>query len=430
MKNLSKFIGIIALAAVIMFSMTACKDGDDDDNGWRKWIHRESAVTLDYSVDKDGVCTITVGGTADAYRWRAHVRRSISAQAVNKTYLYKIEAWTDTGERTLTVQYYENNDTEIYLGKGMTIDSTKKTYDILGQEIPGDEPEPGLRFQCADQLGTFYVKVLSITEYTPSLEYEIIDDVDSPNNGTYRLTSGAGMRGAVVIPAVYNNLPVTEIGRDAFSGTSITSVTIPASVTEIGGWAFCDCTNLTSVIFATGSQLEKIGWGAFLNTAITSITIPASVTHISEAVFARCWNLTSITIDSSNLYYSSENGILYNKDKTELRSWPTASGNVTIPSSVTDIGNDAFRACKITSVTIPQIVTYIGSAAFCDCTNIASITIPATVTYINGGAFAYWTASQTINIQGHANHQSTINAGWNDNWYDESCNAVINYLGQ
>jgi hypothetical protein len=101
--------------------------------------------------------------------------------------------------------------------------------------------------------------------------------------------------------------------------------------------------------------------------------------------------------------------------------------NVTIPNSVTSIDTAAFSGCtSLASITLPASVTVIGSAAFAGCTNITAITIPAGVTYVGQTAFGGWTAGQTINIQGKANREAAIAAGWEENWgYD--CKATINY---
>jgi len=237
---------------------------------------------------------------------------------------------------------------------------------------------------------------------TPRLAFQLIN-----GSTAYSVRRGNVTAGVVYIPAMYRPnvespyLPVTEIGNDAFetSGTSlITSVIIPIGVTSIGTGAFYGCTNLTSITIP--DSVTSIGSSAFYNcTNLTSITIPTSVASIGDGAFSGCSNLTSITVDEDNPNYTSENGILYNKAKTELCAWPTASGSIIVPAGVTSIGNGAFQGCTgLTSITIPTNVTSIGSSAFYQCTNLTAITIPAGVTTIGANTFLQCRSLTTINI--------------------------------
>ena len=182
---------------------------------------------------------------------------------------------------------------------------------------------------------------------------------------------------------------VTSIGEDAFGSCSkLTSVTIPNSVTSIGEGAFYECSGLTSVTI--GKSVTSIGGMAFAYCeSLTSVTIPDSVTSIGESAFYCCDSLTEIKVDTNNKNYSSQDGILFNKNKTELILCPGGkTGTYKIPNSVTRIGDDAFAYCsKLTSVTIPNSVTSIGESAFrfCDC--LTGVTIPDSVTSIGGDAF-------------------------------------------
>ncbi|MBO7311233.1 MAG: leucine-rich repeat protein [Alistipes sp.] len=165
------------------------------------------------------------------------------------------------------------------------------------------------------------------------------------------------------------NAPITKIGDSAFEYcSSLTSVTIPDSVTEIVYAAFYGCKSLTSV------------------------TIPDSVTSIGEHAFYGCKSLTSVYISdiaawcnisfsewASNPLYYANNLYLNNELVTDL----------TIPDSVTTIGDRAFYNCtNLTNVTIPDSVTMIGEWAFGYCSSLTSITIPDIVTTIGYGAFA------------------------------------------
>ncbi len=173
-----------------------------------------------------------------------------------------------------------------------------------------------------------------------------------------------------------------EVVSPDYSGSSIV---IPANVTyksktykviSIGDYAFQYCRRLTSV------------------------TIPNSVTSIGEYAFEGCHSMTSIGVDSENLNYSSLDGVLFDKGKKVLVSYPKGKeGAYAIPNSVTTIGKSAFTGCgALTSVTIPNSVTTIGDYAFCYCWRLTSVTIGNSVTTIGEYAFEWCRALTSITI--------------------------------
>ena len=184
-----------------------------------------------------------------------------------------------------------------------------------------------------------------------------------------------------------------SIGDGAFKKTNLKKVTIPNSVTEIGVYAFSGCENLSSLTLS--NKLDRIDEYCFENcTSLTSVTLPNSVTEIGGYVFDRCSSLKtasigsglkycytqgdsrfifsdcialeSITVSSSNNNYSSANGIMYDKKKTEILVYPQGKKDTsyTVPSTI----NNLYRMSTnnnpyLKTITIPSSVTDISDNA-------------------------------------------------------------------
>lgn len=256
---------------------------------------------------------------------------------------------------------------------------------------------------------------VTIDEYTTTI-------LDNAFHNSYNLTS-------VNIPS-----SVTSIGAGAFANTGLTELIIPEGVTNIGTYAFENCYSLTSVTIP--QSITSISEGTFLNcgslnsltiaesvknigarafemcNSLTSLVIPTGVISIGEWAFAGCTNLANITIPNSvteilggafggcgsltalnvsvdHPIYTSEDGVLFNKDKTTLIYYPTGkTGNYVIPNSVAGFGEYAFYYCEnLTSITIPANVTTIAEGVFSDCSNLTSVSLPVNLANIGDYAF-------------------------------------------
>ena len=267
-------------------------------------------------------------------------------------------------------------------------------------------------------LGTYVQQTISVSG--------LFEYVTNADNRTATITGYTGSAAAVAIPPAINGLPVTTIGMYAFyNASSLTSVSIPDSVTRIEAGAFEFCQGLTSVTFGTnvasigdeafelcasltsltlpnsvtnigasafeqfgyaasssdgasirlGDNIISIGDSAFADSGLTTIRIPDSVTSLGSAAFSGS-SLTSVGIGS---------GLATIADSTFANS---SLNSVTIPFNVKSIGNSAFNGSALSSVVIGDGVTDIGDYAFYDCHNLSSVWLGAGVISIGDYAFA------------------------------------------
>jgi hypothetical protein len=279
---------------------------------------------------------------------------------------------------------------------------------------------------------------------TVPVGYAYIDNGD----GTCMISRYTGDGADIAIPNTISNLLVTSIDDYAFYWrSSLTSVTIPASVTNMGDGGFSHCFNLTNISVDTSnafyssvggvlfnksetwlikspggitgtytmpSSVTNIGNSAFVfcfnltgitipngviriedsafwnDSGLTSVTIPGSVMDIGRDAFGYCYNLTNISVDASNTVYSSMDGVLFNKSHTTLIAYHRGiAGSYTVPDGVTTIEEGSFDGSfQLTNVTIPSSVTNIGGSAFFHCYGLEGVYFRGNAPTLGSGVFS------------------------------------------
>ena len=248
----------------------------------------------------------------------------------------------------------------------------------------------------------------------PVYKYSLDED------GNATITGYSGSVSALAIPQTIDGHKVVAIGNSAFEGTCLMNVTIPDTVTEIGGWAFSDCEKLSTVQLS--NNLTKLGECAFSDcTSLTSIRIPksletASCTYYGAGPFKGCLALQNVELETGmtkipdNLLASCPGftAITIPDTVTAIGGGAfrdTCLVNVTIPDTVTKIGDSAFYACKqLATVQLSNKLTKLGELAFSDCTSLTSIRIPksletASCTYYGAGPFKGCLALQNVELE-------------------------------
>ena len=280
-------------------------------------------------------------------------------------------------------------------------------------------------------LCAFVPMTASAETYEDYLEYWVNED------NTVTISRCAKDVAEVNIPSEIEGATVTEIDGDAFfKCVDLKKVTIPSTVTSIGYDTFFGCTSLENIVVDTEnknyisedgilfnkskteliqypaaksgvsytipSSVSKIDGCAFKYTQnVNTINVPQQTTSIAAGAFSNSVNLEAINVDENNLYYTSDNGVLFNKDKSELVAYPAEKSDTsyTVPESVTYIQAQAFYGCtNLTSVSLTDNVYDMGSSVFSDCTNLTDVVLSEDLSWIQGSTFSNCTSLKSVKI--------------------------------
>ncbi|MEE0908073.1 MAG: leucine-rich repeat domain-containing protein, partial [Muribaculaceae bacterium] len=233
--------------------------------------------------------------------------------------------------------------------------------------------------------------------------------------------------GNVIIPAEYNGKPVVKIKELGFANwNKFTTLTLPNTIKEIGYKAFEYCSEMTTLTIAEGSSLTTIGENAFYSCKkLESVSLPGTVTTMGQLAFGNTGLVTvtlgeGITEIPAHSFYAS----------SKLK-------NINFPESCTKIGAHAFSGCAFEALVFPTTIAEIGDGAFASCTQLTALDI--NVPTIGAEAFSYCSAIQTLTIGkdvasignlafAHCGALNSIEVAAENAVYDsrESCNALVN----
>lgn len=259
------------------------------------------------------------------------------------------------------------------------------------------------------QLSTILSDLQNTTSSTDATYINAIKKIEVGNSVTS--IGSSAFRYCYSLSTITLPSSLTEIEGYSFGNTSLASITIPSSVTGIGNYTFSSCYLLSSI--SLPKSITSIGQYAFYYcTSLTSITIPDSITSIGQYAFQYCYSLSSIIIPDSitsigNYAFqycrSLSSDIILNGATgmgTNVFSGCSALSEITIPSSMTTVPYNTFQNCNsLTSIILSEGVTTIAISAFNDCHVLTSIIIPNSVTSIGSSAFSNCYSLSKITIQ-------------------------------
>jgi len=241
-------------------------------------------------------------------------------------------------------------------------------------------------------------------------ENGILYQKDYPESDTSSLSIVviiSSLSGEVVIHEGVTTLPTGTASGTAqqpnqfMNMTSITSVSIPGTVSTIPSSCFNGCTGITSITLGEG--IKGIMGSAFAKVKITQVTLPASLSNIDGTAFNGVTTLATyyVSDEGESEKYYAESGILYDKTTTAMGVIPPAiQGAIEIPDFVESIPKECFKGIKITSIDLPDSVKSIGANAFENCTALTSITLPknGNITKIENKTFNGCSSLTSIDI--------------------------------
>ncbi len=216
---------------------------------------------------------------------------------------------------------------------------------------------------------------------------------------------------------------ITRVGNDAFNNTAILkSMLYSNGVKYLDGWAVDLKYGVENIVIKEGTKGLEDGFFNF-DSVIKTISLPASLQYVGEQSFLSSENIVSVTVADNNNYYSSLDGIIYNKEKTELIYYPKGKTDesFTAPKTVKVIYDCAFYQSSVKNVVLPEGLEKIGNSAFWSNKALESINFPSTLLDVGDNAFEYCSVLDGIALPDGITHIG-VSAFYNTKYYDDRNN--------
>lgn len=415
-------------------------DPDRNDNRWREWFAVEAdGITFNEALDcsalefiKDSTEAAVFAQTSESISGGSCVQ--FGPQATN---CFDAGLWAQvTGGGTLSFKWKATSQDNQCAYLGLYVDGNLTNYIWAAQGTDWQD------VSITIDEGEHWVKWV-LGSYSPAPTYLTAGWVDcvswivSGGEPTFTVDAdgtltGVTLNGAtdIVIPSKVGTRTVRSIGYCAMTNLDITSVTIPDTITNIGGYAFWKCSKLSgvtipgsvdsvdeyafagcesmkSVVLENG--VKSIGDFAFYaNTSLSVFAIPATVTSLGQSPLGQDIKLQNITVAAGNPRYEVRNNALIDTTTGTLVQYPSGrtESEYAVPEGITAIGYDAFDTVSVLAkVTLPANVASLGSFAFYHCGNLATLELWGNAPTVGSYAFLGVSSSCQVTV-------SPQSSGW------------------
>lgn len=308
-----------------------------------------------------------------------------SGGTVNITYGGLTKTITDDGTST------NPNAQQVFFGTFNGVSDEIETPVSGTLTIDGDYDAFGVgSFSTSSKNSGFFAGITEIIEFGKPTKIPVGAFTNCVNLTDVIIPSSVTAMGDISI------MSATTTG--AFSGCSnLKNVHIPNGVTMIGDYTFYNCTSLAEITIPT--NLATIGVDIFSGcTSLETITILCLTEVLDGMDFDGCKAIKNFIVREHDSPYYADGALLFNASKSKLCAYPSVSGAYDIPDSIQVIGRGAFNNTELAEVTIPTSVIEIGEFAFAECKNLVEVTIPSSVTKIGGYAFSSCSGLQNVTM--------------------------------